>query len=688
MGIVDRIIKKRVSKLSAEEIKDLTVAKLDTLYTNYNSSEYYGGSNVRQKDELESNPAAFVHRHTIIEKRAFFIDDAYHRNLMFYYHEWVGTPIKRIAAKLTSETPLFCKPGTENDEEPEILENIAKFWKNRRLNEALEKAFKKDAVHGISLLIPFEIPADWYSGPPWKVYSWDEIVNESTEYKFGHPVKFQINPTNKHLEPFEISITEGIFHDSSNSDDFNGTPIFTEIWDNLVDFLFISDAINSFDQRMGNGFMVIAVPISTTDTQIKQIESKVKNIRTEKGIVVRTNTEEPVVIDWMKMGSVQVDFISHLNRFEGSFVRCYGFPKRFLFGDPEGAQESSGKDMLQINKRMKEIFSKWIVWIKKMLRFYGLIENFDDVVVKSPFKMDLSEQEIVMIENMKTQTIAAKTWLTVNEKRKLDGYEPLSQDEEEKVLGISSNDNNYNENDNENDNTNSMNDKEENAYDNNQGVKRDALENFIFKNSLKDIAKTLGVSLGTAYKIRAKFDDDIKPKIHLFDSEITCKTDSVESNLAHFRGVLLTPVSSENAFEYEEGIKDIRNAEEIRKWFNGNTVKTIYGTVNSDDSHYSPIGADILRQEAVAIADVIDMDDSGKVFIDGKISLDAVDEKLGPNNWVRDYVSRGLKIPISVALYSRDRYISDKLRENTELDVRSFVLTRVPRNNQTYIQTE
>jgi len=693
MGFMDNYFRKRIGSMSAEEIAPLITGKLDSLYMN---NDLTSGSGIHnpyrvQKQELENNPEQFVHRHIVLEKRAFFVDNPQHRNIMAYYHPWMHAAVFRIAEELTSEEPLFCKPGSEEDEEPEIMEEILKGWRKYRLQEAWRKCFEKDAIHGISIYYPLNtINLDWYTGPPWRIVSWDEIDGEPAEFRLGHPIRWLVNPSNKELDPFECDITNSVFFDSSNSDDFIGVPRYLAMWDDCIDYLMIKDALNSFDQRMGNGFMVIVIPYTTTDAEKTQIEDRIRNIRTEKGLVIRGRVEEPVTIDWMKLSDAQVDFVSHLSKIEEVFVNTIGFPKRFLLGDQEGAMESSGKDMLQINIKLKNIFKRWIIWMKRVLKYHGIIQEFDDVAIRPSFGMNLSEQERITLENLKTQTIANKAWLTVNEKRELDGYDPLSDEDEEEVIGMGFG---GGENNNGEENKDGAAGQKEGGVPNgnreeepDKQPKKDSVEAFIQENSLSTIAQTLGISIGTASKIRNKFDSDRKPKFHEIFTELSCKTDSVDSRTVDFQGILITPVSKEDGFEYESGVRDIRDVEEIKRWFESNTPKTIYGGVTQNDDHISYIRSEILRSEAVAIAQAYKMDDSGRVLIKGKISLDAVNERLGPKNWVEDYIVRGDPIPISVALWSRDKWVDKKTRRNTELDVRSFVLTRKPRNNGTFIK--
>ena len=667
-AIMKRIAQNYVSKLSKEDLSKMTT-KTDTLYDNKNPK--FG------KESAPVPKEQYVHRSTIIVNGYVHFTNPHHRQMIAYYHPWVKGYLEKVSKALFSEPPIFCQPDTSKEEEPVIDEEITAFWAENRLQDAMRKSWMKSQVHGICFYYPME-PTQFfegYSGPPWYVYSSDEM-GEPSDFNQGHPIKWTINHSNKNKDtPKEITIKQGVFYDYKLSDDFTGEPFGIGIHDILIDWIFITDSINSFDQRMGNGFFTMVVPNSTSDIELAKYEQAVRNTRTEKGLVVRGAVEEPVTMNWVGMAGMQVDFIAHVEKLEDLIAFNMGFPKRWIMGDAEGAMESSGKDALQVNIQLKNLFNEWVVYIKRILLFHGKIATISDIVVKPAFEMQLSEEEKVQLDNLKTMTIAAKTWMTINEQRRADGLEDMEGGDDL----IQTMETEAKEEEDSTESTPSSNPKD-------AAKKTDSLETLIdvftdSKISVRQLADLCNVSPTTISKMRDKFDTFKTPQFKEDDLTIKCDAIQLDEDIYEIEDVPL--ILPQEKFYENLGYKTTRPKEEIARIFNDPKYPKQFriGATITDD-HTSRVPLEILDENTVGMAELKRIDEQGNIRGNIRYSLKEADRILGKDNFIRQKTMSNENIPTSVALYSRDKPTESGGMQESNLDVRSFVFTRKPRNER------
>lgn len=624
-----------------KKIAQLGRKKEDTNYVNKSVSQMAEQDNYGAED--------YVHLSSIILKKAYNFSNPQHREIMAQNNIWLKSMTKKVAEEITAEAPVFASKETINDEEPKINKRITKFWDDNRLTEMLRKSVEKARKHGWCIYYPVNKDALFkgYSGPAWHIYTRDE----ATPYEFvqGHPVRWNIKPSNPNVDGFMLSIDQCVFFDPENTDDFDGMPVGSASWDKMIDWECIWDAINGFDQRLGNGFLSVIAPGSTSAAELTTIRNAIKNIRTRKGLVIRggVTKDESAEIVYTGMGGAQVDFTSHLEKLEEGFVQDLKFPKAWFLGDAPGALESGGQDTFKINKQLKQIFNQWIPFIKLVLKFHGLITNDSDIEIKQGFTLDLSEQERIQLDQIKTQTIAAKSWLTQDEKRELDGYPPMTEEQKQDMM-----DNQFSFNfnsDQQQQNTDKQKSDEKQNDSNNKNVQSNPK---IPKND----SKTL------------KFDD------------LFIKTDSIQisENLYEIQDVPL--VLPQEKFYPEYNTTCVRSADEIAKMFNDpKTPKEFRIGVTATDDHSSKVPLEILKANAVGIAQLTRIDEQGNLRGNIKVDLSSTENILGKDNWLKQTLLNNENPHTSVALYSRDENHEGMAIER-DLDVRSFVFTRNPRN--------
>ncbi len=411
------------------------------------------------------------------------------------------------------------------------------------------------------------------------------------------------------------------------------------------------------------------------------------NVRTEMGLIWEVDDVEgtPQKPEWMTP-QTGADFVAHLDKFEDGICTGMGFPRRWLVGDSEGAMESSGKDKLQVHSKLNAIFNQWKRFIKGVCLYHGWIADFGDVEVRAGFKMELSEEEKVNIDMLKTDTIAAKTWLSINEQRKADGYEPVDEEGADDVMVQDEEGGGFGDSGGDSESSNTAvkpSDAKNDIIEMPMNTTQDDIDVLmdIFTNSEKysiaALEKITGVSGRTISRIRAKFDDDLKPKQKI--DELVIKQDSVQisGDIYEYEGVVLKPQT-----KYYDQYKAncITPKEEIARIFNDPTYpKQFMIGVTSDDSHKSQIPSEVLEKNAIGTVNYSKLQEDGSIWGKVRIDLSKSDKVLGKKNWVRDNTKLGRSIPMSVARWTIDKQ-QGKDRLETNIDIRSYVATRKPRN--------
>lgn len=672
--------------------KDNTTAKEDTVY--YNKRYPYQGGKFGRNQTM-TDWKHFVYINTLLDLRVHHFGNPYDRMMMALFHPFYSAYINGVADALTKEAFMFIDPNDVDEKEPKSKKHITNWWRRERLQEMSRIAFARLRQDGYVIYYPVDknkYPDYWGRGG-WFVFSDEEAEAEAWD-DWGHPIGWVINVHSANSAPaiqnLHITINDCFYFDPNYTQDNIPIPEGSQIWDDCVDLVAIKEAMKSFDQRMGNGFMTMTIPetIWSDENAMTKIEQKLKNIKTDTGMLLPAGNKEtdlPYSVTWQGMSGTQVDFVSHLDKYEEDIAVGMRFPKRWVKGDSEGAMESSGKDKLQAHIRLQEIFKKYIPFVKGVLKFHGKIQSYDDIEVIHGLKLELTDQEKAEMDLVITHNITSKTFLTPNEQRKEAGYGPteggdklLSETEDTQSNSVPPSENKDNPKPHKKVSQGFS--KTELKADN----KLDTLENLLNMFSIRELANHLGVSTNTVSKMRSNM---VIPVMH----ETTQKLDSVQisDDIWEFEGPLITPITrndydSGNFQRYEDfDGYDIRPANEIKKWWKSNSPKELHLGVTPTSDHSSRIQLEVLEPNSIGITKATKLMDDGSIWGKRTINMKKVDKILGTDNWVRRYHKEGKQLPSSIALWSKDVYKGDE-RINTRLDPRSEVLTKSPRNRKTF----
>ena len=208
--------------------------------------------------------------------------------------------------------------------------------------------------------------------------------------------------------------------------------------------------------------------------------------------------------------------------------------------------------------------------------------------------------------------------------------------------------------------------------------------NYFRDTSIMKLANDLPVSKQTVEKLRKFFDEERKYRSKAFD--IILKTDSMSmtDNIVEFNGILLAP-HDHLEYKNKKGIVEhveVQTPEEVKKWYDSNTPKEIFLGVEYSPNHND--SNEVMKIESVGTVKATGIDDDSNILARYKFNLDEVDKILGENNWVREFIKDKKNLPTSIGLFSRDK-IRNGLTYRTDLDIRSAVLVKKPRNPKTKV---
>jgi len=731
------------------------VSKADATY--YNRFPYMS-SNV-EDGELQNlqDFANYVHIHRAIQNRAFRFINPIHREMMAAWHPWYNALIDKVSKALTKDEIRIVKPETKNDEEPELNDKLMDFWRERKFQNMLTLAIRNMKLHGPINYYAFKVK-DYWTRPGWNIYSEPQSRPKAWD-EFGHPIEWKIQPSAKNMETFDISLKGAVpvgktevnallentlsekhcvWFDPHHTEDFRGKREGNNMWDALIDYLFTIDNWRSYLQKIGNGFMVLALGEDTTPDEEDVIDNVLNDINTNKVLKLTQSKESPVTVDWMDTGGGNSGFIECIDKMEDNFAVAMGYPKMWLLGDQEGAMESSGKNALQINIKMIEDFNFYVPnFVKAVLMFHDKISSNDEVAILPGFKTAMSEQEIAELDEIKTSTIAMKTWATPNEQRELDGMDPIDEEGADELVqqqemniekdGMEAKNNDANIKTDVKFSKCSICGKKGEIVEHSRQVtssrkpklimtkipkgfegagnrvplcencrhsprKQDSLSpeetliSILGKSSaeggmsIRKMGEFLGFSPGVASNVRARMDSYKKPQYKVDDLNIKCDSVQISENMYRIEDAkLVLPQRKQYPRLYGEKWVN-RPRSEIEKIFNDTTNLRSYGIgVNPDDSHKSRVPLEVLKKTRVAKTKFTRIDEDGNIRGDIEIDLEKVRKVLGENSWLEQDLKESNHVGTSVALYSVDKPNGNQMDES-DLDVRSFVFTRQARN--------
>ena len=174
--VLKKIAQNYVAKLDAKDLSKMSTKwdftkKEDALGDMYdNRSDKFG------KDQSPPIPKdEYVHRSILIRKGYVHFTNLLHRQMVSYYHPWMKGYLEKVGKALWSTPPIFIKPEHKDDEQPDDI--ITQFWEDNQLQAMVRKSWHKAQVHGINFYFPMDPKGFFqgYSGPPWYVYSTDEL---------------------------------------------------------------------------------------------------------------------------------------------------------------------------------------------------------------------------------------------------------------------------------------------------------------------------------------------------------------------------------------------------------------------------------------------------------------------------------------------------------------------------------
>lgn len=634
------------------------VVKTDT---NYSNSNFLGTTNEDADD--------FVHESEIIENLYVDRTDPKHRLMVSLLNEYAGAAIYKVADAITREEISITKPLKDNtDNDPKPHTNAINGWREFELQTVIKQFIEEHRLHGRGVYYypKKSFKAAYSNLPRFRVLSDDEVKVYETDKKgaiLNFTAQYKYLAETQTLE--KIPYTEFVFYDSCLNDDKRIRAL-DRAWNKLLAMEAVGNHNEAFLQRMGNGFLIIGIPEVNDETAVKKIDDKIADARVNKGVSILQSEDNQVTAQWMTAAG-RSSFVETLQDIKEDIATAFQLPKRWLIGDPKGALSAASEDGRATMLELQNIAQTYKKLAKMLLIFHGVIENEKEVDIDFNITLNVSEEEQANLALTQASTIATKqTWLTKDEMRDEDGYEPMTDEQMDEMNMLQNMVNKAFEGDEE---TGNQEQKEE--------VKTDSVEDFFMNNSIRDISKMWNIAPGTASKIRAEFDAARNPKER--DFEYTVKTDSISisNNIVEMDGYLIAPSDD---LPYPDHV-EVQTADEIRKWWEADTPKELFLGIDLTGTHNG--SEEVRKSLSIGTVKAVGIDTEGRILSKYRYDLSKVDKMLGPDNYIRKALKEGKPINSSVGLWTKEKRRNGKVYR-TDLDIRSAVFGEHARNKRTY----
>lgn len=637
------------------------------------------------QNAYESTNKEWVHDSEILRNKWTDPNNPIAREGMSLFQEFGKANIYKVADAITRIPITFTQHRVyKKNEEPEEHKAANLFWVKMNLQAMLTQAIIDSRNHGIVVYTNNTRKSRyaWESEPIWKLITPLNITVINTNK--GVPLDIQ-GKEQRYLDQIDINLqpNEYIICDPNETKDCMGIPSNWAIWNKLLSLECIGSSIEIFLERLGNGFLHADLPAGTPESIRTTVKNTIKHLRSELGVYTESDGQNKATMNWVAP-SISGTFDTTLNQLKNDIAVGAEFPLEW-FTNP-----STETIQGAVLHRLTEIAHKYDKFIKAVLIFHGIIENFSEVDIDyhiGQATLDLEKNQAAIAAN---SVIAAKTWLTIDERRKLDGYEPLPNAEGASINPMG-----------KTDRVNTTNDPDKPSFPGVEGTKPDQFErkqlasetrmeqakekpkeqktdtkSLLKAMSERELAELLGLSPSTCHKI--------KDTLAVENKEYAIKTDSFQrvGNKVHFdHAVILAPHDN---LEYEDHI-EIQSKDEIRAWYSSEVPKEFYLGVQFAPDHNGSI--EVSRSLSVGIIKADSIDEKGFVYGSGTIDLDKVDAILGADNYVHEQI-KTKKINLSAGVKVKEEFVDDRTIKRTKLDLRSIMIVPEGRNPNTSIKAD
>lgn len=325
------------------------------------------------------------------------------------------------------------------------------YFEDYNINYIFQQADGFVTTHGWAFICRFKYKTqfnklgeiyDWF----YRVYSAETLtqwaynhsgqIGDIQKDRYGFPTAIWVpkNPDDVvgNQIPLEITADNFVFV----SLNIKGNRVFgeTEFKNVWIDCIHYTEAERSQSNFLSNFALIptIYMPESTGDTEARAAESKIKKARW--GLKALSIRGDPETTKFAVEGGAKVmpDYPGNLESIRRTISGATGYPYRWFAGDPGGALSAASEDGLQVIQKHESHFKKFVPAVQEFIRKFIDANAPVDYTIRCNVKLKQTEKDKWETENLKSDAILKREFLTLEMVCEELGYDAEEFSEEDK----------------------------------------------------------------------------------------------------------------------------------------------------------------------------------------------------------------------------------------------------------------
>ncbi len=202
---------------------------------------------------------------------------------------------------------------------------------------------------------------------------------------------------------------------------FGGLPVLDPVWTTMIGLEYAMNSSDFYLAKIGHGMYVITTPKGLGDAKTTRLEKTMI-----AGSVTRTvvlNRREVEEIKFVNATGSPINFPAEIDSRLGIIASGVGIPKDVLIGLSAGSITGSEVNIKLLYQTLNQHQTSFDNVIRQAAKKFGAKNNDYNIRFITRYAHDEEQKSRIKMNDAQALAIRAN-WLTTNEVRELDGYEP------------------------------------------------------------------------------------------------------------------------------------------------------------------------------------------------------------------------------------------------------------------------
>lgn len=201
-----------------------------------------------------------------------------------------------------------------------------------------------------------------------------------------------------------------------------GIPVLYPVWSTLWSLERAFHSSDFYLAKIGHGMYLMITKGSTSDTKLDRLETLAESASVSRILIL--NSKDVESLSFINASGSPIDFPSEIDSRVGIICAGTGVPKDSLLGVSAGAITGSETNIKALYQTLGQIQTSCEPAIREYVRKEGHTNENYGIRFITRYAHDEEQKSKIAMND--AQTLAIKSgWLTTNEIRELDGYEPI-----------------------------------------------------------------------------------------------------------------------------------------------------------------------------------------------------------------------------------------------------------------------